>query len=142
MTHQRDLNRFLRAQEPVYHQVLAELRQGEKRSHWMWFIFPQLAGLGHSAMARRYAIESLDEAVHYLAHPVLGARLLECTQAVLSLNARTAAQIFGATDAMKLRSSATLFARVSPPESAFHRVLEQYFDSSPDQKTIELLGQV
>ena len=135
-----DLGRFVRAQEGVYPQALAEIRAGEKRSHWMWFTFPQYDGLGFSSTSKRYAIKSLAEAEAYLRHPVLGPRLVECAEAALGVEGRSAAEIFDSPDDMKLRSSATLFAQVSPPESVFHRLLEKYFDGEPDQKTLRLIG--
>lgn len=135
-----DLNRFVEAQQGVYQRALGEITRGNKQSHWMWFIFPQLHGLGFSSMARRYAINSLDEAKAYLAHPVLGPRLLECAEAACRVEGRTAEQIFGSIDAMKLRSCATLFAQVSPPGSVFERLLEKYYDGQPDAQTLRLLG--
>ena len=134
-----DLERFVDAQVSVYPRAIAELQRGEKSSHWMWFIFPQLAGLGQSTNARKFAISSLDEAREYLQHPVLGARLLECTGLVLGIRGKTAVGIFQETDAVKLRSSATLFAQVSPSGSVFHRVVDQYFDGVPDALTLSLL---
>ena len=134
-----DLERFVEAQERMYQRALAELRRGRKTSHWMWFVFPQFAGLGFSAMSERYAIRSLAEARAYLAHPVLGARLLECSAAVAESEATTAEQIFGGVDAMKLRSSMTLFARAAPDESVFTRVLQRFFDGVPDANTLALL---
>jgi uncharacterized protein (DUF1810 family) len=141
MPHDRDdLNRFLAAQEDVYDDAVAELRAGRKRSHWMWFIFPQFAGLGFSATSQHFAIRSAAEARAYLAHPVLGPRIVECAEATLSVDGRTARDIFGSPDDLKLRSSATLFASVSPEGSVFHRVLEKYFDGQPDRRTLELLA--
>ena len=134
-----DLERFVEAQERMYQRALAELRRGRKTSHWMWFVFPQFAGLGFSAMSERYAIRSLAEARAYLAHPVLGARLLECSAAVAESEATTAEQIFGGVDAMKLRSSMTLFARAAPDESVFTRVLQRFFGGVPDANTLTLL---
>ena len=135
-----ELGRFTAAQAGgVQEQALAELRAGRKRTHWMWFVFPQLHGLGNSSMARRYAIGSLDEARAYLAHPVLGPRLREVAEAVLALEGRTAHDVFGSPDDMKLRSSATLFAAVSPPGSVFERLLTKYFAGDPDGKTLGLL---
>jgi uncharacterized protein (DUF1810 family) len=135
-----DLDRFVSAQAGVYDRVLAEIKRGRKDSHWMWFVFPQIDGLGFSATAKTYAIKSLDEARAYLAHPVLGPRLVECTEATLRIEGRTAEEIFGPIDAMKLRSSATLFAAVSPAGSVFHRLLEKYFHGEPDEKTRRLVG--
>ena len=137
-----DLARFLDAQKSVYEQALTEVEAGRKRSHWMWFIFPQLAGLGSSAISERYAIRSLAEARAYLEHPALGSRLVECAKAAASVPARTARDIFGSPDDMKLRSCATLFAHVSPEGSIFHRLLEKYFKGAPDRRTLELLGQL
>jgi uncharacterized protein (DUF1810 family) len=133
------LERFVTAQEPIYEQVLAELRRGRKESHWMWFIFPQIAGLGHSPMAERYAIRSLAEAQAYLAHPVLGPRLRECTGLVLAVKDPIAEEAFGPIDARKLRSCMTLFHRAAPTELPFRQVLEQWFDGIPDDKTDMLL---
>jgi uncharacterized protein (DUF1810 family) len=131
------LNRFLEAQEGVYPQALAELRAGRKRSHWMWFVFPQIAGLGSSPTAQRYAITSLDEARAYAEHPVLGARLRECAEALLAVDG-TAADIFGYPDDLKLRSSMTLFARAADDPAVFQAVLDKYYDG-PDNRTLELL---
>jgi uncharacterized protein (DUF1810 family) len=134
------LERFVDAQASVHERALAELRAGRKQSHWMWFVFPQLAGLGTSAMAERYAISGLDEARAYLAHPILGARLVESAETLLQLEGeRSAATIMGYPDDMKLRSSATLFAQVSPPGSVFHRLLDRYFDGRGDERTMSLL---
>ena len=136
MTDAFDLKRFVDAQAPVYPRVLAELRQGEKQSHWMWFIFPQIAGLGQSPMSIRFAIASLDEAKAYLAHPVLGARLRECAQLTLDVEGKTAREIFGSIDEMKFRSSMTLFARAAPDEDLFQRCIDKYFAGSPDPATV------
>ena len=136
-----NLNRFLTAQEPVIQTVLAELKNGCKQSHWMWFIFPQIDGLGFSSTTRYYAIKSLDEARQYLDHPVLGPRLLECTHLVLAIEGKSAREIFGSPDDMKLRSSMTLFARAASPASPFARVLDKYFQGQPDERTIVLLGE-
>ncbi len=136
MTH--DLDRFVVAQDGVYPQALAELRGGAKRSHWMWFIFPQVAGLGHSAMARTYAIAGADEARAYLAHPVLGARLIEATEAVTAARG-SADTIMGGIDAMKLRSSMTLFARVADDPAPFRAALDRFFDGADDPATIRML---
>ena len=135
-----DLERFVTAQAPVYPQVLAEVRRGRKTSHWMWFIFPQIAGLGQSPMSERYAIRSLAEAKGYLAHPLLGPRLRECVEAVLTVKERTAEEVFGPIDARKLRSSMTLFHRAGPNEPLFPRVLDGWFHGMPDDKTDMLLG--
>ncbi len=135
------LLRFLDAQAPVYGQVLAQLRGGRKRSHWMWFIFPQLAGLGRSAMAQRYAIASIDEARAYLAHPVLGARLRECSALVLAVPQRSIHDIFGSPDDLKFHSSMTLFGRADPGqgETVFRRCLAKYFDGRDDPATLARL---
>lgn len=130
-----DLERFVSAQEGVYPGVLDELRAGRKESHWIWFIFPQIAWLGRSWVSQQYSIVSLNEAHAYLAHPVLGPRLRECAAIVLATNDRTAATIFGPTDAMKLRSSMTLFHRAAPDEPVFREVLERYYDGIPDGAT-------
>lgn len=137
-----DLERFLAAQDTggTYAQAVAELRGGTKRSHWMWFIFPQIAGLGQSATSRKYAIASLDEAQTYLRHPVLGARLIECAEAVAGHKGRTAAQIFGGIDSRKLHSSLTLFSRAAPEEAIFQQILDQYFEGLPDPATDEILA--
>ena len=135
-----DLRRFVDAQAPTYADAIAELTAGRKRSHWMWYVFPQYAGLGRSAMAERYAIRSLDEAKAYLRHPVLGPRLVECANAVLALKGPTAHEIFGSPDDLKLRSSATLFSRVAEPGSVFHRIIERYFDGKPDGRTLQLMS--
>lgn len=135
-----ELNRFVPAQQEDYARALAEIRSGRKRSHWMWYIFPQLDGLGFSSMAKRYAIRSLDEARAFLAHPLLGPRLLECAEAVLAVEGRTAHDIFGSPDDLKLRSCATLFACVSPPGSAFDLLLQKYYAGERDGKTLQLLG--
>ena len=132
-----DLDRFLRAQAADYERALAEIRSGRKRSHWMWYVFPQIEGLGFSPTSRRYAIRSLAEAEAYLKHPVLGPRLVEIAEAALGAAGRSATQVFGAPDDMKLRSCATLFARVSPPGSVFERLLDRYFQGRPDERTLE-----
>jgi len=137
--HSHDLDRFTEVQEGVYARALAEIRGGRKRSHWMWFVFPQVAGLGMSATSRRYAIRDLAEAKAYLEHPVLGPRLAECAEAALGVAGRSALEVFGSPDDMKLRSCATLFAQVSPPGSVFHRLLDKYFAGDPDEKTLRLL---
>ena len=130
-----DLDRFVVAQEHVYAGALEELRRGRKTGHWIWFIFPQVAGLGYSDMSRRYAIASLDEARAYLAHPVLGARLRECASALLATNHGTAEDILGGTDAMKVRSSMTLFHRAAPDEPLFTQVLDRFYRGAPDAAT-------
>ena len=136
-----DLGRFVSAQKDVYDSALAEVRGGRKRTHWMWFVFPQLRGLGSSPISRQFAIESAAEARAYLAHPVLGARLLECCEALLRVNGGSANDIFGSPDDLKLRSCATLFASVSEPGSVFARVLSRFFDGAPDERTDALLLQ-
>ena len=135
-----DLQRFIDAQAATYVQVLGELRAGHKRSHWMWFVFPQIAGLGFSPTAQLYAIGSLAEARSYLAHPVLGPRLRECTGAVNVVAGRTAHQIFGSPDDLKFRSCMTLFRAAAPEEPAFQAALNTYFDGAPDPRTLELLA--
>ncbi len=134
-----DLQRFVRAQEPVYDDVLAELRDGRKRSHWMWFVFPQVAGLGSSGMARRYAIASLQEARAYLADPVLGPRLAECTELVLAWPDRSLHDIFGSPDDMKFCSSMTLFAQAAGSGSSFAMAIDT-FCAGPDRRTLQILG--
>jgi uncharacterized protein (DUF1810 family) len=134
-----DFARFLEAQAGCYPRVVQELAAGEKTSHWMWFIFPQLQGLGASPMARRYAISDLTEARAYLEHPTLGARLRECTRRVLAVEGRTAHEIFGSPDDLKLRSCLTLFARVSPGDRVFGETLAKYFGGEPDPQTLRLL---
>ena len=133
------LERFVRAQAGIYDQVVAELRGGRKRTHWMWFIFPQIDGLGFSATTKHYAIKSVAEARAYLAHPVLGPRLQECSEVVLAVEGRGVSDIFGYPDDMKLKSSMTLFAQVSGPDSVFVRVLDKYFGGEGDSRTLELL---
>jgi uncharacterized protein (DUF1810 family) len=135
-----DLDRFVVAQEGVYEEALAEIRAGRKESHWMWFIFPQYAGLGSSPTSQHFAIRNRAEAEAYLAHPILGPRLQESSQAVLDVEQRSAEAIFGSIDAMKLLSSATLFAAVSPHGSVFHRIIDRYFGGRKDARTTELLG--
>ena len=134
-----DLERFVTAQDSggTYQRAIRELRKGRKTSHWMWFIFPQIAGLGRSATAQAYAISDLAEARAYLAHPVLGPRLLECAQIVAAQRGLTAEHIFGGIDAIKLRSSMTLFARADPDEAIFRQVIDQYF-AGPDPETDRL----
>ncbi|MDT0182868.1 DUF1810 domain-containing protein [Microbacterium sp. ARD31] len=134
------LQRFVEAQEGVHARALDELRAGRKTTHWMWFVFPQVAGLGSSATAQRYAIGSLEEARAYLAHPVLGPRLTEYVEAVLSHSGRTAHDILGSPDDVKLRSSMTLFVLVAGPESVFQRVLDAFFDGEMDTRTVDLLN--
>lgn len=134
-----NLDRFVEAQRGVYDDALGELRGGLKRTHWMWFVFPQISGLGSSSMARNFAIGSLAEAQTYLRHPVLGARLLECTQAVNGLAGRSAHQIFGSPDDMKFRSSMTLFERVPGANAAFSTALDKYYGGQRDAATLQLL---
>lgn len=131
-----DLNRFVQAQTAHYEQALAEIRSGRKRSHWMWYVFPQFAGLGLSTMSQRYAINSLAEAEAYLNHPVLGPRLRACAEALLCLEGRSAQAVFGTPDDLKLRSCATLFALVSPEGSVFQRLLDSFFQGEPDPAAI------
>jgi uncharacterized protein (DUF1810 family) len=140
--HSPDLGRFVDAQNRggTYAAALAELRAGRKTSHWMWFVFPQVAGLGHSSMAQAYAIGSLQEARAYLAHPVLGPRLLDCVRAVLGHADRSAADVLGGIDALKLRSSMTLFARADPDQPLFAPVLDQFSGGEADARTDALLG--
>jgi uncharacterized protein (DUF1810 family) len=135
-----NLERFLAAQSGVHERALEELRNGCKQSHWMWFVFPQLAGLGHSARAQHYGITGLDEARAYLAHPVLGARLYECAAVLEGLDpGLSASGIFGYPDDLKLRSCLTLFARAAGPGSIFERLLDRYFAGEPDDRTVALL---
>lgn len=133
------MERFIKAQEDVYATALAELQAGEKDTHWMWFIFPQMRGLGTSVMAYIYGIAGAEEARAYLAHPVLGPRLVACCEALLSHTDLTAEDILGDVDAMKLRSSMTLFAEISEENSVFHRVLAQYYDGGMDERTLALM---
>jgi len=135
-----DLERFVEAQADDYDRALTEVRGGRKRSHWMWYIFPQIAGLGFSSLSQRYAIRSRAEAEAYLRHPFLGPRLVQIAEAALSVEGRSAREVFGSPDDMKLHSSATLFAQVSPPGSAFHRLLDRYFGGLQDGETLRLLG--
>ncbi|MEV6599251.1 DUF1810 domain-containing protein [Actinoplanes sp. NPDC051346] len=132
-----DLGRFVSAQDAIYDRALAELRAGDKRSHWMWFVFPQIAGLGFSQTARTYAIRDLAEARAYLAHPVLGPRLVECARALLAVESRDARQILGYPDDMKLRSSMTLFARAADDATVFQAVLDKYYNGEHDPATLE-----
>jgi uncharacterized protein (DUF1810 family) len=134
-----ELERFVAAQNGIYESVVRELRAGRKSSHWMWFVFPQIAGLGYSAMSARYAISGLDEARDYLAHPILGPRLRECAGLVLACGARSADEIFGSVDAMKLRSSMTLFGRAAPHEPLFADVLDRFFGRIEDEATLARL---
>jgi uncharacterized protein (DUF1810 family) len=134
------LERYIKAQASVYPRALAELKAGHKQSHWMWYVFPQIAGLGHSAMSHTYAIQSLQEAREYLAHPVLGARLRECCRTLIQLEGKTAHEIFRSPDDLKFRSSLTLFAQAAPEETLFRDLLEKYFGGKRDSATLELLG--
>jgi uncharacterized protein (DUF1810 family) len=134
-----DLQRFVDAQAPVYERVREELRKGRKTSHWMWFVFPQIAGLGASAMAQHYAISSRAEATAYLRHPILGPRLIECTRIVTAIKDRTAHEIFGSPDDMKFRSSMTLFAEAAADEAVFADALRKYFAGAPDSGTLQRL---
>ena len=135
-----DLDRFVQAQAHDYVQALSEIRNGQKRSHWMWYIFPQFDGLAFSSTSRRYSIKSMAEAEAYLRHPILGPRLLESARAALGVEGRSALEVFGTPDDMKLRSSATLFASVSPPGSVFEQLLDRYFDGEPDDTTLRLMA--
>ena len=141
MSDPHTLQRFVDAQAPVYAQVRAELRNGRKRSHWMWFIFPQIKGLGVSPTAQFYAIASRGEAEAYLAHAVLGPRLAECTQLVLDVAGRSAHDIFGSPDDLKFRSCMTLFADVTADDALFQAALRLYFNGEPDRRTLEILAQ-
>lgn len=134
-----DLERFVEAQEPVMGRVAADLADGEKRGHWMWFVFPQIAGLGASEIAIRYAISSSDEARAYLAHPVLGPRLLDCVRAVLEWKEKPVTEIFPYPDDLKFRSSMTLFRHVAPDEPLFREALDAFFAGAPDRRTLELI---
>jgi uncharacterized protein (DUF1810 family) len=134
------LSRFVQAQENDYAQALAEIRSGRKQSHWMWYIFPQFDGLGHSSISKRYSIKSVAEAEAYLRHSTLGPRLAECCEAAMQIEGRSAHEVFGSPDDMKLRSCATLFAHVSPAGSVFDRLLDKYFQGAPDDRTLRLLG--
>ncbi|MBI4484755.1 MAG: DUF1810 domain-containing protein [Acidobacteria bacterium] len=134
-----DLDRFVRAQQIDYDQALSEIREGRKRTHWMWYIFPQLEGLGSSCNSVHYSISGIAEAEAYLAHPVLGPRLVTCAEATLRHEGLTAFAIFGYPDDMKFRSSATLFASVSPAGSVFHRIIDRFFQGQPDERTLRLL---
>ncbi len=134
-----DLQRFVAAQAATYDQALAELRAGEKRTHWMWFVFPQIAGLGRSGMAQRFAISGLEEARAYVAHPTLGRRLVECARALTALDTADPERVLGPVDARKLRSSMTLFAHAAPEEPVFREVLDHYFDGTEDDATTNRL---
>jgi uncharacterized protein (DUF1810 family) len=134
------LSRFVLAQQDDFQQALAEITCGKKRTHWMWYIFPQFDGLAFSPTSKHYAIKSIEEAKAYLDHPVLGPRLLECAEAVVRVEGRSATEIFGSPDDLKLRSCATLFACVLPPGSVFERLLAKFYGGERDQKTLRLLG--
>lgn len=139
-TDEYNLSRFISAQEEIFEDVLTELESGQKRTHWMWFIFPQFDGLGHSATAKHYAIKSEEEARHYLRHPVLGKRLLKCTKILLSIEGKSASEIFGSPDDLKFKSSMTLFACVAGDDSVFVHALEKFFNGKRDTATLQLLG--
>jgi uncharacterized protein (DUF1810 family) len=134
-----NLRRFREAQAGVFETALAELKRGQKSTHWMWYIFPQIEGLGNSAMTHKFSVKSLEEAREYLSDPVLGGRLIECVEAILSVEGRTAAEIMGHPDDKKLKSSMTLFEAASPANPIFGQVLEKYFGGERDQKTLSLL---
>jgi len=134
------LGRFINAQNESFEEIIHELKSGEKVTHWMWYVFPQIAGLGQSATAKFYAIQDPSEAQAYLDHPILGKRLLECTQIVISLRGKSALAIFGDVDAMKFRSSMTLFMSVAGSDSVFQEAIENYFEGEPDQATLDILS--
>ncbi len=136
------IERFIEPQDFLYATALAEIKAGKKSSHWMWFIFPQLRGLGRSAMARIYGITGLDEAWAYLSHPILSARLIEISEELLQLNTQNPEEIFGEIDARKLQSSMTLFALISEDGSVFHQVLDRFYDGQMDDHTLELLSRL
>ena len=138
MDNDSELSRFLTAQEKDYPIALAEMRRGRKQSHWMWYIFPQIQGLGHSSMARHYAIRDLREAADYLAHPVLGARLVEISRVLLSLPGNDATAVMGSPDDLKLRSCMTLFSLVAGADAVFSQVLTKFYHSKADERTIEI----
>ena len=137
-----NLNRFIKAQDESYDEIIRELKNGEKVTHWMWYVFPQIAGLGQSATAKFYAIQDPSEAQAYLDHPILGKRLLECTKIVMSLRGKSANTIFGDIDAMKFRSSMTLFMSVLGSDSVFQEAIEKYFEGEPDPKTLDILSRL
>ena len=137
-----DLSRFINAQESVYGRVLEELRNGRKRTHWMWYIFPQVDGLGYSTTSKYFAIKNMEEAHAYLSHPVLGPRLFECAEAVLAIEGRSAANIFDYPDDLKLQSSMTLFALIAGPDSVFIHILDKYFKGVHDARTLHLLEEL
>ncbi|HUS02544.1 MAG TPA: DUF1810 domain-containing protein [Chitinophagaceae bacterium] len=134
------LNRFIEAQQSIYPRVLKELRNAKKTTHWMWFIFPQIEGLGHSSTAKYYSIKSIEEGKEYIAHPILGKRLLECSNIILNIDGKSASAIFGYPDDLKLRSSMTLFNYIVPQLKVFAEVLKKYFGGDQDERTIELLN--
>jgi uncharacterized protein (DUF1810 family) len=134
------LERYVKAQAPIYARALDELKRGRKQSHWMWYVFPQVAGLGHSATSQSYGIESLKEAREYLAHPLLGARLRECCRAVMAVEGKSAHEIFRSPDDLKFRSCLTLFAHAAPDEPLFDELLVKYFGGREDSATLELLA--
>ena len=133
------LSRFVEAQEKIYTRALAELENGRKRSHWMWFVFPQIEGLGFSSTTQYFSIKSLEEARRYLDHPLLGKRLIECAETILALEGQTASSIFGYPDDLKLKSSMTLFAAAAEPHSVFSRVLGKYYQGNRDERTVAIL---
>ena len=135
-----ELDRFVAAQEAIYSQALDEIQRGQKRSHWMWFILPQIAGLGSSAMAQRYAIQNIAEAAAYLKHPILGPRLIACAEAAVAVEGRSAHDIFGSPDDMKLRSCATLFAAVPGADPVFWALLDRFFGGERDPETLRILN--
>ena len=137
-----ELSRFLKGQDRVYDRVLSELRSGRKRTHWMWFVFPQIEGLGYSSTTQYYSIKSKEEARQYLNHPLLGKRLRECAESILALEGLSASSIFGYPDDLKLKSSMTLFTSVAEPQSVFSRVLEKYFQGNRDERTLALLDRL
>lgn len=140
MKSEYNLNRFVAAQQGTYETALNEITAGRKRTHWMWYIFPQIAGLGQSEISKRYAIKNLAKAEVYLKHPILGPRLIEISEALLSLKENNPLAIFGSPDYLKLKSSATLFSRLRSTESVFENVLEKFFDGKKDEKTLEILN--
>ena len=135
-----DLNRFVEAQQDDYERALSEIAGGRKRTHWMWYIFPQIDGLAFSSTSRHFSIKSIEEARAYLDHPVLGPRLLKCAEVVAGVEGRSAVEIFGSPDDLKLKSCATLFASLLPPGSVFDRLLAKYFEGASDEKTLHLLS--
>jgi uncharacterized protein (DUF1810 family) len=139
MISDKSINRFIREQENIYPQVIKELKNGKKVSHWMWFIFPQIEGLGSSSTSKYYSIKTIAEAKKYLAHPLLGKRLLECSKVLLKIEGKSAEDIFGYPDHLKLQSSMTLFSFISPASTVFLEVLNEYFNNQKDQKTLNIL---